>query len=465
MIPAKRHTKQEYIVFLRKICSYIGFLLLLNFGCFAQRCICDEEAENFLIEVVDTLREGMDLPVRPDVYIIDSEIINAFATQNGNIVIHVGLLINVNLHELIAVIAHEMAHISGSHIQSFLSNQSDFTQSGLLIAALGAIASVICMNPAPLAFGVVGGSQASQSLALARLRQNEAIADTISANCAKTLKLPIFDGFVSLHKTLASKGDCSSAFLSTHPSSTSRVQKFEKFFEEQKKQKYPQKSLDLLARLEKKFIKIKWKMKAITYLLETTTGITDEYARAIISYRKNDFCQSLRLIDALLIQEPYNSHYAEIKMLNLIKQKKLDLAISFARPFLLKSSPKIPMRDLAIIFAHAVIIQKKKGEPLKLALKCLERLKVLYKDNIGVVRLLGESYELSQEPEKASLYSAEACLLCHDYKIALYHATKAEKSTNKAVQLKAADISRIAKKELEHSPQRAMRLPLDGGDF
>ena len=67
-----------------------------------------------IYQMVDNLSRNADLPT-PKVYVIESNQPNAFATgrnpENGAVAITTGLLKRLNKNEIIAVIAHELAHI------------------------------------------------------------------------------------------------------------------------------------------------------------------------------------------------------------------------------------------------------------------------------------------------------------------------------------------------------------------
>ncbi len=73
-----------------------------------------------LYDVVEEMKIAAGLPKMPDIYIIDEEAPNAFATgrnpQNASVAVTKGLLERLNRQELQGVIAHEMAHIANSDI-------------------------------------------------------------------------------------------------------------------------------------------------------------------------------------------------------------------------------------------------------------------------------------------------------------------------------------------------------------
>ncbi|MCD4680076.1 MAG: M48 family metalloprotease, partial [Bacteroidales bacterium] len=74
-----------------------------------------------LFNVVEEMKIAANLSKMPDVYIINSEAPNAFATgrspENSAIAVTAGLLARLNRDELQGVIAHEMSHIINRDIR------------------------------------------------------------------------------------------------------------------------------------------------------------------------------------------------------------------------------------------------------------------------------------------------------------------------------------------------------------
>lgn len=73
-----------------------------------------------LYDVVEEMKIASGLPKMPDIYIIDEDAPNAFATgrspESASVAVTRGLLVRLNRQELQGVIAHEMAHIANSDI-------------------------------------------------------------------------------------------------------------------------------------------------------------------------------------------------------------------------------------------------------------------------------------------------------------------------------------------------------------
>jgi predicted Zn-dependent protease len=165
--------------------------------------LMDDETENFLKEIVCKIRDALNYPDEINVYVLDDQELNAAATQNGEVVVNVGAILQCkNVKEMIAILAHEVAHVEGRHIITFLSNRGNFMKGGLVATLIGAMASICAGSPGPLIAGVTGGSAVGNQMALAALRRRENMADTKAAEAVKRLKWPVLGGFVSLHNNL-----------------------------------------------------------------------------------------------------------------------------------------------------------------------------------------------------------------------------------------------------------------------
>jgi heat shock protein HtpX len=79
-----------------------------------------------LSRIVDELARRAELPARPDLYLIPSATLNAFATgtpHHASIALTEGLLRRLTMHEITGVLAHEMSHIRNNDL--WLMNLAD----------------------------------------------------------------------------------------------------------------------------------------------------------------------------------------------------------------------------------------------------------------------------------------------------------------------------------------------------
>lgn len=154
-----------------------------------------------------------------EVRVFDGEEVNAFALPGRKIGVYRGLLgVAGNQHQLAAVIGHEIAHVTAKHANERVST-TFVTQSGLQLAQVAAGAATPMQQEL---FGLLGlGAQVGVLLPFNR--RQEAEADLIG------LDLMADAGFdpresINLWRNMdRASGEKPPEFLSTHPSSTTRI--------------------------------------------------------------------------------------------------------------------------------------------------------------------------------------------------------------------------------------------------
>ena len=158
------------------------------------------------------------------VVLFDSNDVNAFALPGGRIGVYTGLFKAAkNQDQLAAVLGHEVAHVLARHSNERLS-QSQLANVGMA-AADSALADSEMRQPAMAALGL--GTQVGVLLPYGRVQESE--ADILG------LQLMASAGFkpeqaVELWHNMAAvtKGKAPPEFLSTHPSSDSRISELQK---------------------------------------------------------------------------------------------------------------------------------------------------------------------------------------------------------------------------------------------
>ena len=146
---------------------------------------------------------------------------NAFALPGNKIGVYEGLLkYAVNQHQVAAVMGHELAHVVAQHGNERVSDQLA-AQAGLTIAAIAlGTSSASDDNKALVLAGLGLGVQYGVILPFSRTHESE--ADLIG------VELMAESGFdpresVKLWENMAKAGGQAPEFLSTHPSSSTRI--------------------------------------------------------------------------------------------------------------------------------------------------------------------------------------------------------------------------------------------------
>lgn len=150
--------------------------------------------------------------------VLDSEVVNAFATPGGYIYVTRGLLTHLeNEAQLAVVLGHEVGHVAARH-SATQAMQSQLGQIGLAAGAL--IGAQVMGNPQAAGQLMQAGSGALQLLSLKYSRGDETEADELGVRYAEHSGYDATQGagfFESLKRISQKEGDRLPTFLSTHP--------------------------------------------------------------------------------------------------------------------------------------------------------------------------------------------------------------------------------------------------------
>lgn len=156
----------------------------------------NEDSEPMLYDIVDRLCAKANLPI-PQIYIIDEEVPNAFATgRNPNhaaVAVTRGLLNLMNPQEIEGVLAHELSHVN--HYDILIGS----------VAAMFAGAIALLANFAQFGAMVGGGNSNNRSNGIFML-----IAAIVMPLAASIIQM-------SISRTREYKADAGAATLTSHP--------------------------------------------------------------------------------------------------------------------------------------------------------------------------------------------------------------------------------------------------------
>ena len=410
--------------------------------------LMDDETETYISEIVEKIRKAMGYERKIKVYISSDQTINACAIPSGDIIVNAGAIINCsNYKELIAILAHEVGHIEGRHIQLYISHIKDFVKAGLVPTLIGVAITAVSGNPMALMAGVMGGQSISQGMALSKMRQKEEIADTKAAETLKKLGWYIFDGCVAMHKKLESKSFIYNEYISTHPLSSKRIRKYKEYEKKYKETQISDNTLKLFERYKKKFEILKKKLQALVIsseflhtLFNNTKTSDEQYAKAIVLYRRKRYTEAIKLIDKIQNKDiDQLAYYAEIKCMSLINLGKNEEATEIARTLLGKITNINAHGDLVIIYAESVSSGKLKKDIYQ-AITYLKHLLATRNEDISFLHMLGKLYSITNQHEEASYCMAKVAYLQGDLRLSKYHANKATHCTNTVTRRKLQDL-------------------------
>ena len=158
-----------------------------------------------------------------EVVVFDDEQANAFALPGGKIGVYTGMLdVAKNQHQLAAVMAHEVSHVIADHANERVSRLA-LTDIGLQPAA------VISGSPGPkrdrllAALGL--GAQVGMLLPFSRKQEEE--ADLVGMDLMARAGFDPAESIELWRNMARQSGGAPPEFLSTHPSSSSRIDALE----------------------------------------------------------------------------------------------------------------------------------------------------------------------------------------------------------------------------------------------
>ena len=425
--------------------------------------VADDETEVFLTEIVNNLKEALGYKRDIRVYVTSDQTLNAAAIQSGDIIVNAGAIMqSENYKELITILAHEVGHIAGHHIQVYISQVNEFMKAGLVPTLIGLAITVVSGDGGALLAGILSGSSISQGMALAKMRQSENIADTKAAEALKKLGWNIFDGCIALHKKLGSHTFIYNEYLSTHPLSSKRIAKYKQYYSELKNKPMTSAVSALLKKYENKFKIIKNKLTALVIQREFLKDLykhqkdnNEKYARAVALYRFGRYDESLDLINELPKDDPdQTAYYYEIKCMSLINLKRCKEAAECARQALQSIRNMKSHRDLVVIYAEAVSAGNLRSY-VKDAIKRLNQILMPKEDDISALHELGKLYTMDNQAQRGSYFVAQKAFLLHDLQVAKIHANRARASSDAYLRRKANDLlTAIAVAEKESGKKR-----------
>ena len=158
-------------------------------------------------------------PKQWEVQVFEDEQANAFALPGYKIGVYTGLLKYAkNQDQLAAVMGHEVAHVIAEHGNERVSNQMA-TQAGLSIAAI-ALGSTQDENTGLILAGLGIGAQYGVILPFSRKHESE--ADLIGLDLIAPAGFNPAES-VTLWQNMSQAGTALPEFMSTHPSSETRI--------------------------------------------------------------------------------------------------------------------------------------------------------------------------------------------------------------------------------------------------
>ncbi len=367
---------------------------------------------------------GLD-PSDLQIYILQDSEINAFATNGNRIFVNTGLILKAkNYTELVGVLAHETAHISGGHIVRLYDNISVAGRNSLISTILGGIAAVATGRPDVGIAVAMGGMTASQNTFLSYRRGEEHIADQIAVDILKKTGGSI-SGLHGMLKTLQSEErfrDNPNAYISTHPLSSDRLLFLEETIKNNGGGKLDNKKQNEFAIIQTKLAAFLGDPDKILEVLKGNT-YPERYGRAIAYFRKHEIEKALTELDSLIKENPNIPYLYELKGQILFENGRVAESIA---PY--KKAYELLKHPLIRLSLAQAEIEAGNKENLPKTIADLKKIVAKDTENARAYRYLAIASGKIDDITYAAYYMAEYNFILKKYNEALVQARRAEKS-------------------------------------
>jgi predicted Zn-dependent protease len=426
----------------------------------AQEILRDAETEALLEDMAAPLVEAAGLQ-HVDIVLINDPTLNAFVAGGQRIFIHSGLINAAdNANEVQGVIAHELGHVTGGHAIRVNQGFANATRISLLTMLLGLAAAAA--GSAEAGMGLIAlGQQTAMAGFLAYSRMEESSADAAGVQYLSKAGIT-GKGSIAFFKKLQNyefrygyAQDDEAGFARTHPLSGDRIARLELDYEADPAwNKAPDPDI------ERRFERIKAKLygylakpaDTLRSYPEYLTAAPARYARAYAFHKEALIDKALAEADALLVSEPNNPYYLELKGQVLLESGRPREALDPLRraTALTANEPLI-----AALFGHALIATEDPAH-FDEAKQVLRTAVQRDRENPFAWYQLGIIYAAEGDLPRARLASAEQQAMSGSMAEALRSAEMAESAlpTGSPDWLRAQDIALQARAELEREEER-----------
>ncbi|MXO96846.1 M48 family metalloprotease [Erythrobacter aquimaris] len=412
--------------------ALLALLVLAAQPLAAQSVLRDAETEAFLDEITAPLVEAAGLePGNVEMVLINDPSLNAFVAGGQAIYLHSGLIDAADsANEVQGVIAHELGHITGGHINRIGEGYAKAGNISLLSMLAGIGAALAGSTDAAMGLMMAGQSAAISSV-LSFTRTQEASADAAGAEYLSRAgisgrgSLSFFGKLLNMEMRRGFSQDEEAGFWRTHPLSGDRISTLRGTYEKDPAWNKPSDPA-----LEARFQRVKAKLMGYVAKPEHTlrdypesdTSTPALVARAYAYHKQAKMELALGTADMLIERAPADPYFLELKGQVLLESGRPDEALDYLRKAtdLSRSEPLI-----ASLFGHALIATEDETN--------YEEAERVLRASVGRDRYnpfawyqLGVVYAARGDMPRARLASAEQQVMKREYALAMRSAQAAE---------------------------------------
>jgi predicted Zn-dependent protease len=444
------------------LCAFLALSLLTARPALAQSILRDTETEALLQDMAAPLVKAAGLePGNVQIVLVNDPSINAFVAGGQIVYIHSGLIDAADTaNEVQGVIAHELGHITGGHINRYSEGAGNATKVSLLSLLLGVAAAAA--GAGEVAPGIMmAGQRAAMGTFLAFSRVQEASADAAGAEYLSKAGISgrgSLTFFRKLQGEISRRGyrrNDETEFVQTHPLSTDRIQRLRETYMADPAWEAPD-DPDLQARFSQAKAKLAGYLAEPAQILRlypsSDRSVEAHYARAYAYHKDARVDLALAEADALLAKQPDNPYFLELKGQVLLESGRPRDAIVPLREAV-RLTGNAPL--IGAIFGHALIATED-PQHREEAVQVLRGSVARDRRNPFAWHQLGQVYASRGDEPRAMLASAEQQVLRGENMAALRSARGAEAGlpTGSPDWIRAQDIGLEAQAALERERQK-----------
>ncbi len=429
----------------------------------AQSVLRDAETEALLQDMLDPLAEAAGYaPGQVEVVLINDPSINAFVAGGQVIYIHSGLIDAADTaNEVQGVLAHELGHITGGHINRI---GEGIGKAGTiqLLSVLAGVAAALAGAGGDAAMGAMAlGQQAALGSFLAFTRTQEASADAAGAEYLATAgitgkgSLEFFRKLQNVEFRYGYRQTQEAEFARTHPLSGTRIARLTEAYQADPAWEVPPD-----AQQQARFERVKAKLYG--YLAEPArilqaypdylTSVPARYARAYAYHKQARMDAALVETQALIASDPDNPYFLELEGQVLLESGRPAEALEPLRRAT-RMTNNHPL--IASLFGHALIATEDEahfGEAERVLRAAVAR----DRENPFAWYQLGVVHAARGDIPRAQLASAEQQVMSGNPRRALASATAAEAQLPRGSPdwIRAGDIALQARALIEREERR-----------
>lgn len=407
----------------RLIAFFVAIGLTLATAAPAQsqsiRIIRDAEIEAMVASFAAPLFRAAGFVRDPRIVIVNDRRFNAFVTEDGNIYINHGTILDVETPgALKAILAHEIGHLSGGHIARLREqlNLRGQLQVLSMILGVGAVAASAGTSAAgdvsqmAAAFLMASSSAAHNSL-MAYRQSEESAADAAALRLLQQAGQSPHGLVDTLRLLLESQVHRAGAqsYMSTHPLAQDRLSQVEAQARQSPNWGRTDSAADVRALALAK-------AKIVGFLEPNTVtanaypnsdrSLAARYARAIAAYKAGGGVSAVQIMPSLIAEQPSNAFFHELYGQMLFELGQPAQALGPLRRAV-ELAPNEPL--IRILYAQALTAAGGAAN-LNEAVLQLKRSQAAEPLNVRLHTVMAQAYNGLGQPGHASLAAAEAAI-------------------------------------------------------